>query len=302
MDTNTPRNCVSKVAWKTALAGVRAPFLRQIYGTSTLIAYVFINSSLGLFDTSHGQSTRCGARTPNMQPIAFITSNRGKVKSLKKWLKPYGLVVKAQSPLATQPERKQETIEKTALFKVLDHKAQASCPFIVQDGGFFLDAYPGFPGPYVNHILGTLGIRGILDMVPNGNRSCSFRDALAFWSPALEQLDPQNPVRLFVSEIHGSVASQPSRGRNAEAWSDLWTIFVPEGFTSTLAAMDSHELLQFELLQDKREHNCFVAFAEWITHHQEYLHKQKSLIDLIEEQEEAMERTVEPKRRSQRPR
>jgi len=216
-----------------------------------------------------------------MYPIYFITSNEGKLVSMRKWVEPLGIRVHKYRKRINIPERKLSSVEETAKFKAIDICATVAAPFVVQDSGFYLAAIPGFPGPDINRALSTIGIAGLLEMIAGevGKRECYFEDVLAFWSPTLE--DRLEPV-LFKSRVYGRVATQSSPNLREEAWSALWTIFIPTGFDSTLAAMSKEEQRRFaDETRNSKESNSFLAFAEWIRANIHYLYLQKSLDELL---------------------
>ncbi|MCJ7532044.1 MAG: hypothetical protein MUO64_13580 [Anaerolineales bacterium] len=236
--------------------------------------------------------------------IKFITSNKGKVLSMRKWVEPLGIKVYKHRKKISFREMKLPSVEDVAIQKALDVSLQIKNPFVVQDSGFFLEALPGFPGPDVNHVLSTVGINGILKMVPKNRRSCYFKDVLAFWSPSLVEIRPYevriikengyikyistafkeetlaSNIILFVSQVFGTVAKKPSEVKNSGAWSELWKIFIPLGFSSTLASMDSVERFRFsQEVRLKPEFNCFLAFANWIKSNINHLYVQSSFIE-----------------------
>jgi XTP/dITP diphosphohydrolase len=214
----------------------------------------------------------------NIMKLFFLTSNKAKVKTMRRWLSSIGKVYLRRPPI-NQPERKDESIERIATFKIMDNKDYIKSHFVVHDSGFYLDAIPGFPGPNVNHTLSTIGIEGILEMIPMDRRSCYFKNVLAFWSPNLEKNFPKNPIRYFTSEVRGSIAIKPTENNTNEAWSDLWRIFIPYGYNSTLAEMGKKEREAFYESQNTPDKNTFVAFAKWLTNNISSLYVQARLFD-----------------------
>lgn len=216
-----------------------------------------------------------------MLSINFLTSNDGKVKSFRRLVEPIGIKVYIKRPSKEQPERKDDSLKEITKFKILDNNDRMKANFIVQDSGFYLSAKPGFPGPNVNHVLSTIGIDGILSMLPADERSCYFKNVLAFWSPRLKEIDPNNPIRYFTSELHGTVATRPSKTNRKDAWSDLWKIFIPSGNNVTLSEMNRKELDLFHESQNKPESNAFMLFANWLEKNINTLYVQASLFDVL---------------------
>lgn len=224
--------------------------------------------------------------------IIFATSNEGKIHSMKKWVKSYGIKVKKlsnQKILRDFDEPQEGSIEEIALKKILYFRDSINKPFVVQDSGFFLKAKNGFPGRYVKPILEDLGLTGLLNLVPPDNRECYFRDILAFWSPTYEEVKSQYkkslkyyPAEIFASEVHGRLAEQPAQIKRKEMWSELWTVFIPDGFTVTLSEMNKLENEKFQsLTRNNPDNNCFLKFANWIQSNYQFLYRQGELFESI---------------------
>lgn len=206
-----------------------------------------------------------------MPSLIFVTSNKGKVASMRKWVEPDIKVYRYRKAINFS-EDKDHTVEQTAQDKIRQVKNEIKQPFVVQDSGFFLEAKEGYPGPHVNHVLNTMGIDGLLKLVPEDNRGCFFKDVLAFWSPTYQKRFGKDAAAIFVGKVHGHVAMKPSTSTRKEMWSALWTIFIPDGFNSTLAEMDEKEQERFAAtIRSKLESNCFLQFAQWIKDHLEFM-------------------------------
>ncbi|GAB4322359.1 MAG: XTP/dITP diphosphatase [Promethearchaeota archaeon] len=92
--------------------------------------------------------------------------------------------------------------------------------FLVEDTGFFLDAYPGFPGVYSAHVQRTLGNNGVLRLLRDScNRKARFEAVLAY-NEASTGL-----TRLFHGVVPGVVARE-ARGTGGFGYDP---IFEPEG-------------------------------------------------------------------------
>ncbi|OGZ07736.1 MAG: hypothetical protein A3C93_06630 [Candidatus Lloydbacteria bacterium RIFCSPHIGHO2_02_FULL_54_17] len=182
--------------------------------------------------------------------LCFVTTNKGKVASLRRTCEPFGITI-VHVPLEL-PEP-----QVSDLRVITEHKAHAAyrevgAPLIVQDSGFFLDAWRGFPGPFVKFTLDTLGIDGYLALVAGRSRKCEFRECLAFTDGAA--------LLFFESTIPGSLAHKREGVKHPDAWSELWEIFIPEGFVKTIADMTLEERAEWRA---RRGDNSASLFARW---------------------------------------
>ncbi|HYY90876.1 MAG TPA: non-canonical purine NTP pyrophosphatase, partial [Candidatus Dormibacteraeota bacterium] len=114
--------------------------------------------------------------------------------------------------------------------------------------GLFIDALGGFPGPYSSYVYGTIGLRGILNLL-NGQkqRGAFFQSSIAFGSPTL---DP----RLFTGRIMGSISKRAS-GNFGFGYDP---IFIPKGSKKTFGQTGL-------LVKNANSHRAkaFRQFARW---------------------------------------
>ena len=77
------------------------------------------------------------------------------------------------------------------------------------------------------------GCRGCWACKKLQNRKCAFNECLAYH-------DGTN-IHYFYGKHPGNLSEKIQGLDRAEKWSDLWYIFKPKGFDTTLAEMDSEE-------------------------------------------------------------
>ncbi len=111
--------------------------------------------------------------------------NKGKVESLKNVLSQYGIEV-IQVPLDL-PELQTDNLHEIAKEKVLFAYKKIKKPVIALDSGFYIYSLNDFPKTFVNFVLETIGIDGILKLVKNKNRKCEFRNCLAYYNGKIKK-------------------------------------------------------------------------------------------------------------------
>lgn len=193
-----------------------------------------------------------------MKKVYFATTNLGKVKFLTDNLANYGIEVIPVIPvLAELPEPRSDDLREIAREKVLFAYQQIKKPCIAQDSGFYIQSLNGFPKAFVNFALQTIGIEGILKLVEGKQRECEFRNCLAYLDDSLS-----GPV-YFESSVKGRLAEKPSGEMKDYAWSELFTVFIPDGYSKTLAEMCAEE---YKRWREEREKNSFATkFAKWFS-------------------------------------
>ncbi|MBI5229083.1 hypothetical protein HY991_03150 [Candidatus Micrarchaeota archaeon] len=188
-----------------------------------------------------------------MRPIHFATRNRGKFFSVSDSLSKQGIET-IQVPIE-MPEPRSDDLKEIAGEKVLFAYGKVGKPCISLDSGFYVDSLNGFPRAFVNFVLETIGINGILRLVEGKQRECEFRNCLAYFDGEV------NKPLFFESRVFGTLAEAPRGELQPNAWSDLFLIFTPVDSSKTLAEMTLKEYAEWKRL---READLFVTkFAEW---------------------------------------
>lgn len=170
-----------------------------------------------------------------MEQILFATANKGKVTSLAKGLKSYGLqIVQVKLDL---PEIQANTIQEVAEQKARDAFALVKRPVIVLDAGFCFPSLNGCPGPYTKYFLQTSGLAGLIKLADLTDRRGYFQNILCYLSA-----DQDMPL-CFEEQIWGTISPNLQGEVTDEHWSAMSTIFLPDGYCKTLAEMNEYELL-----------------------------------------------------------
>jgi len=172
--------------------------------------------------------------------ILFFTSNKGKIAEAKAILEPYGIKVYRHLDSITEiNEIQSDNLEDVAadkLTKAMTNKTDSAAAtralaVMVEDAGFFIDEFEGFPGVYSSYVHKTLGIDGVLrSLVGIENRRASFRCVIGM------HIGGRN--LFFTGECKGNVSNE-IRGKNGFGYDP---IFVPnDGDGRTFAEMNLEE-------------------------------------------------------------
>lgn len=181
--------------------------------------------------------------------IVFVTSNDGKLASAKRLLKSTEVVRESVDFI----EPRSDDIKEIAYQKVLQAHKLLGAPCIAEDSAFIVEALNGFPGTYVNHFLTTIGIKGLLKLMDGvANRNCMFLSCLAYYDG--------EELRYFESESHGQLTMEVRGDDSKEKWSDLWNVFVPEGFDIAFSEFTDAD---FEIYYRTKSISSFEKFAKW---------------------------------------
>jgi XTP/dITP diphosphohydrolase len=186
--------------------------------------------------------------------LVFITSNPAKVKMGAERLEKYGISV-SQASLELEEVQSFDVAE-VAEKKIRQAMSKLTEPFFVEDSGFYIKALKGFPGPMIKSIMIALGDERVTKLVgPNDPREVEVVSVIAYGDPAT------GTVKTFQGLYLGTIAESP-RGTEGRGWL-LSKIFIPHGWTKTLAELDEAEWQRF--LDDFRHNDHFDKLGQWLS-------------------------------------
>lgn len=159
--------------------------------------------------------------------IVFVTSNKNKVREARMILNGSGIRLKVV------PEELDE-IQSLDVKAVAADKARRAYDMtkmriIVEDTGFFLECWNGFPGALAKHMQMTIGNKGIAALVSKNNRNAYSETAVAYCDG--------HTTKLFSGRVAGSI-SEEARGTEGFGWD---FIFIPKGESRTFAELGMAE-------------------------------------------------------------
>lgn len=161
-----------------------------------------------------------------MKDLIYITGNKYKIFTAKKFLEPYDINVIGKK--IDCPEIQADSIEEVAKFSAEYACNFLNMPVLKNDMGLVIPALNGFPGAYTHYVEDTLGEDGILKLMDGiENREAYFYECLAYAAPGEE-------TRIFISKTEGILDTKKS-GEYGWSWD---RIFIPTGQTKTMANFD----------------------------------------------------------------
>ncbi|MGW1053550.1 non-canonical purine NTP pyrophosphatase [Streptomyces sp. NPDC002521] len=195
-----------------------------------------------------------------MLTVTMCTGNEGKFRTAQEHLAPWGIEVE-------QAVLELDEIQTTSVAVIAQHKARQAFellqrPLFVEDSGFFIDEFKDWPGPMVKHALEAFGPDGLTHLAAlTKTRSCRFVSAADY-------VDADGELHTFANDTRrpGTIAPVPDRGDGPRSWSDLWSIFIPDGASTTLAALPTEE--QNRVFNEWRRGSVVAAMGEWLAQSQ----------------------------------
>lgn len=168
-----------------------------------------------------------------MKDLIYVTGNKYKIFTAKKFLEPYGINVIGKKIYC--PEIQEDSIEEVAKFSAEYASKALGCAVLKNDMGLVIPALNGFPSAYTHYVEDTLGEDGILKLMEGEkNREAYFLECLAYAEPGKE-------TKVFISKTEGTLDFEKS-GDYGWSWD---RIFIPKGQTSTMANFNDNERASF---------------------------------------------------------
>lgn len=187
--------------------------------------------------------------------INYVTTNKGKVSSLQSILANKGITV-VQTPIELV-ELRSLNVEEIAQSKATQAFNKIQKPVVVSDAGFYISSLNGFPHTYVNFVLTTIGLDGILKLVDGKDRYCEFVECLAYLD------DKLTSPKYFVGKVGGTLSTNIHELRNSQTWSELSRIFIPSQADKTLSSMGHDEYISWRT-EFKDKDSAYQKFANWL--------------------------------------
>ncbi len=191
-----------------------------------------------------------------MKEINFITSNTGKVETLKNVFSVFGFDVKIIQLDLDIIEPQIDSIKEISRSKALQAFDILKKPVLVEDGGLEIKSLNNFPSAYTKYITESIGVDGILKLMQDiEDRSGVFTSWATF-------INEKGEIFQFEKDRYEFTITTEKSGIESEfAWSELWqVIYFPE-YQKTLSEMNKHELDDYyEKIKDK---GSIQKFAKW---------------------------------------
>ena len=175
-----------------------------------------------------------------MNKINFITSNKGKVKSLENSLRLNNLEVHVNAQNLDIMEPQFDTVQEVSKFKALKAFEMLKEPVLVEDGGFSVFELNGFPGVYTKYVLKTLGADGILKLMDGvKNRIAKFISVATF-------VDKNGNIFQFEREGgEFEISKEKIDIQSPFAWSELWKIIYLKEYNKNLCELSEQEVSEY---------------------------------------------------------
>lgn len=162
-----------------------------------------------------------------MNQVVFVTGNGWRHDEAKRLLS--GIDVQWRRLTLRKPEGVTSLVD-IATARVRDAFRQLGTPCFTENTGLFLDEHGGAPGPSFKRQFLELGERAFAQRYGGG--SGQTRLALAFTADGQQ-------VQVFEGQNAGTLLREP-RGTGGYGWDTLW---VPDGYTQTLAELTTSKFL-----------------------------------------------------------
>ena len=182
------------------------------------------------------------------RPVAFATSNLGKIQEARAILSSYPITLETFNGKGVEIQA--DTVAEVAAFSARVASRKFGRALFVEDAGLFVEALRGFPGPSSSYVYRTVGIPGLLSLLKEARtRTARFNSAVAY-------CDPTGEPRVF----EGTVTGRISRSPTGEHGFGFDPVFVPSGSRISMGELS----LEAKCAVSHRG-EALRKFAEWYT-------------------------------------
>ena len=185
--------------------------------------------------------------------LTYVTGNHGKYLSVKKTFAKEGVEVDFYDYDFAEPEVNDITLISKA--KALNAYNMLQTEVFVTDAGFYIENYPnnpGYPGAFVKRSGIANDIPKLLDEMKDvQDRHAYFMDCTTYYDG--------EEFHTFYGISPGTITYE-QKGLDKEAqWSNLWHVFIPDGYEKTLSEMTEEERLN----RNKLHTSGTKEFLKW---------------------------------------
>lgn len=191
-------------------------------------------------------------------PLLFVTSNKQKFDEVAEILGEFEIEIKrGEMDFIEFPS---QTLKEIAVHKARQAFAKFRVPLIVEDTGFFFEAYNNFPGTEPRRAFEALGYEGLLKLLSGKSRAATSKTVFCF-------MGQSDSFKTFEGEWKGKISKKVVKP-NASSM-PYEKIFMPEKSKKAVV-----ELSRAEKNQASNRAIAARKLGEWL--------KEKALDDLID--------------------
>lgn len=190
--------------------------------------------------------------------IVFATGNKFKFEVISKTLQQYGIEFEHKNVEMFEPDS--DSLTEIALSKAKQAFSKLKVPLIVEDTGFYSEAYPGFPGTNPKWVFEKIGYEGIFKLLSGKSRKIFIHTVICF-------IDGSGNHKFFEGKWHGKISKKVIMPKVSAM--PYARIFIPDGEKRASVEMSFEE-------KDKITQRSIAAhkLGQWL--------KEKSLHELID--------------------
>lgn len=155
--------------------------------------------------------------------MLFATSNKNKIKEFQDILG-----IEIESIGLDLDEIQAHEVEEVCQNKAIQAFNKIGKPVLVEDTGFYLEEFNGFPGALIKLFNEKVSSLEICHLISK-NRNAIAKTCICFYNG--------KDLQTFVGEVEGKIAKEP-KGSNGWGFDDF---FIPNGYDKTYAEFTDEE-------------------------------------------------------------
>ncbi len=165
--------------------------------------------------------------------VTFVTGNLNKLAVAREHLAAFG--VEVEHVALHLDEVQAATVREVALHKARAAYERLGRPVVVEDSGFYIDEL-NFPGPFVKYVVEMMGAARLARLADlTSDRRCHFESVLVHHDGVGEPLVFED--RASTGTVAEQIVTTASDGR----WSEVWDLYIPDGYDRPASALRPEE-------------------------------------------------------------
>ncbi len=180
--------------------------------------------------------------------LIFVTTNNAKFEEVQHILGRHGISVVQEKLSLIEPDF--DSLEEIANYKALHAFQQLKKPLVVDDTGWFFNAFKNFPGVRPKWVFGCLGYEGILKLL-EGKKRDAYAKAVCCYT------ENGKKFHSFAGELHGMISEKVLSMEKFSKFYPYNNLFIPGGMNKPLVDISlkeqseiSHRQKAFDKLAD----------------------------------------------------
>ena len=169
--------------------------------------------------------------------LCFVTTNQDKFREVHFLAKKYAISLQQEVHKLVEPDF--DTLEEVSHYKCIEAYKFLQKPLVVDDSGFFFEAFNEFPGVHSAWVYKKIGKDGLFKLLEGKSRQAYAKTACSYTEDGIN-------VKTFTGILKGNIISSNKETILDGSSFPYSYLFIPEGKERPLIEMSLDEICQID--------------------------------------------------------